>query len=397
MDKHRFEVTYERTITQLASLVFGLLGIGMLPTLITSFEQTYALSHEQMGTWLGLGVVLTAVTSMLLGAVADRTDSNRSVAGGMAVMALASGLVWLSDSTLGFITALLTFQAGAAYYSVLNAKVSCQYGAARGRAMNLLHGLQGVGRLLAPMLTALAITATASWRNMLVLSLFVHVLFACLFLRRTSTRSLRADDEGPRTVIRWREDWRRMARGIACFCFVAGGEASLVFWLVAYFETGAAFSPTQAQFSLAMVMIGYTTIRILTCLVPVPIGAVFMLAALSLNLLCCGVLPFAKVLTLAYPACVVLGFSFGTFWPSAASLMFDRLPGGRGTLSGIFILGSMAGSTVCLWLVGRLADALSLRVIFIVSPLCNAVFVALFLSFLRTPSPAGPDGTSGRP
>ena len=64
---------------------------------------------------------------------------------------------------------------------------------------------------------------------------------------------------------------------------------------------------------------------------------------------------------------------------------------------GLITLGRALGSLVFLSLVGWLADRFSLRIIFLVAPVCTIVFVALYLYSLKSPDVrAGRDGIASQ-
>ena len=384
--KNNVAETYSKTITHLASLVLGVLGLGVIPCLVKSFETTYGLSHANMGLIFTLCMAGTAVASIFLGSAADHLGIRKVVIATIAITAFSAMIVWLLEYRFAFIVALVAFHVGSAHYVVLNSLVLSLYESKETQGMNVFHAIQGIGRLLAPLLVALVIGVTGAWTNVFLLSFLTYGLLAFLFTRMPKYY----DHSGIESfslsqVIKQMVNVQAML-GVVGFCFLAGSEMTLIFWLADYLETNAYLSHAQAMYGLTFMMIGYTGTRFAVGVFSIPVGRMFLACALLLNIACCGGLLFVRELPLLYVTCVGLGASFGAFWPSLASLLSTRISIGRGMLMGLITLGSLLGSAVISQLmVGWLADIFSLHIIFLVAPVCTIVLVVLFFFFLNLP------------
>jgi len=387
----------DRMVCLVHSVGFGMLHVGLLPGLTKPLEQAYFLTHGQMGTLLAMGAGLSCAAAIVLGAVADRRGASPILSMSMVVIAASAFAIWQAKSTVGGIAALLIFHFAAGSYFVANGLVFALYGAGHAGGLNLFHGLQGIGRLLAPLVIVAATLVTGTWRTVFLMSFLVHLGLAFLYLNVHEP----PHPEGQKPIafsgILEALLNRRYIACLAVFVFVSGCEISMITWVANYLEREAGFVQAQALLGLTIMMSGYTGIRLVLGFTRIEVGIRFMAAALALNIASYVLLMFVvrHVLT-AYAVCFLLGASFGPFWPCAASLLLRRLRGGRGLLSGVFGVGSALGAIISLSVVGWLGDCFSLRAALVVTPVSAAIFVAIYRAlFLGTPGDVESDGLSG--
>lgn len=364
------------------SVVYGMLGAGLLPGLIKPLEEHYGLTHTQMGMFLAIGGGLSCVALVVLGVIADRYRVRSVLSISMFVIAASAFVIWQVEIVAFGIAALLLFRLAGTIYLVVNGLVFALYGAQHKRGLNVFHGLQGVGRLLAPLLILVATIVTGTWQTVFLISLLVHLWFMFLFLNvrepphpigqelRPSLRTLQA-------LVN-----RRLLLGMVAFMFIAGCEVTIVTWLANCLEREVHFLQSQALFALTIMMIGYTGVRLVLGFAKIKVVPLFMVGALLLNVAAYVLALFVvKNVVGVYIACLFLGLSFGSFWPCMASLLFQKLRGGRGLLSGIFGLGSVLGAIIFVSLVGWLGDYFSLRVALVTMPISATVFVSIYYYF----------------
>ena len=385
----------ERIYCQSYSLVFGLLGIGLVPGLVKPFENTFELSHTQMGTVLAAAAFCSSVAAVLFGTLADRYGSPRVLATGMAVSALAAlGLsgapgLWLATA------ALLVFHAGNGSYGVINSFTFTLYGDRQTQGLNLLHALQGVGRLLAPLLIALTIGMTGDWHPVLVASFAVHALFIFLF-HAAAEPARHEPQKRPSVGARFGLlAHGHVLLGMAAFVLLSGCELTIITWLSAFLEAEGGLSQEKALGCLTLMMTGYAAIRFLIGFVRINVGAAFVVACALGNVVGYSLLVSTRQPPLLYSACVIWGLSFGCFWPSTASLLLQKLPGGKGLLAGLFSFSSTVGAVVFMSLAGWLADLYSLRSALVISPVSAVLFVAIYVFFCVSGRRAEPDAEAG--
>ena len=361
-------------------VAFGMVGIGLLPGLVKSFEDAFSLSHTRMGLIMAAGAATFAVASFAGGVLFDRR-------GGRLVMSLAAGLsglfalaVFFSPKVLFFIPALLLFHAANGLGQVVNPLVGRLYGPRRAQGINLLHGFQGVGRLLAPLLIAACIAATGGWRVTFVVSGGVFALLLLLFLLGPDEGTALPD--GPPAATTSPQWDSALVVGIVAFGFLSACESVIITWLPTFLESERKFPKATALLGLSFVMLGYTCVRMLIGVsrgrslsrfiiaTPVPLFG-FMLALLSV-----------RSIPLVFLSCFLLGFSFGMYWPSHAAAMFEYSPHAHGVLSAWFNVASVVGGMVLISLAGWLGDVFGLGWALLTAPAAAVVYVSLYACFL---------------
>ena len=375
-------IARDRVVCLGYSLVFGMLGMGLLPGLIKPLEEVYGLTHTQMGGLLGTGAGLACIGAIVLGAVADRRGVRCVFSISMIAIAVSALIIWQVQIVALGIAALLFFQLAGASYSVMNGLVFALYGDVHARGLNIFHGLQGIGRLLAPLLIVLVTVLTGTWQTVLLLSSLVHLVFTFLFMGvREPQHPDGHESIVPHRMLQVFLD-RRLLLGMVAFMFLSGCEITIITWLANFLEREADFLQSQALIALTIMMSGYTGIRLVLGFTRITVNHRFMVVALGLNVVAYVLLvSVVKHVAGVYIVCLFLGVSFGSFWPCMASLLFQKLRGGRGLLSGVFGLGSALGGVIFLSLVGWLGDCFSLRAALVTMPICAAVFVFIYCYF----------------
>jgi fucose permease len=354
-------------------------GIGLFPGLIKPLEETYGLTHTQMGALLALGSGLTCIAGIVLGAIADRFGVRWILTLSMVATAVSALVIWRVEIAAVGIIALLLFQLASASYSVEGGLVFALYSDAPARGLNLFHGFQGMGRLLAPLLIVLVTILTGSWQTVFLISFLVHLGFAFLFPGIHEPPHPETQTPIPFNGILQALSKPRILLGMAIFMFLAGCQATMVTWLANYLEREAGFLQSQALLALTMMMVGYTGIRLFLGFTRVRVGPQFMSVALVLNIVTYVVLAcVAEHVVVVYIVCLFLGLSMGAFWPCAASLLLQKLHGRRGLLSGVFQLGSALGAAISVSLVGWLGDSFSLRAALATTPVNAIIFVSIY-------------------
>ena len=86
-------------------VLFGMVGIGILPGLIKNFEDTYGLSHTQIGTLMGIGSILNVVCSLIAGLLYDRYGAHSVLLWTMALYAFSALSISAASTILVFVVA----------------------------------------------------------------------------------------------------------------------------------------------------------------------------------------------------------------------------------------------------------------------------------------------------
>jgi len=361
-------------------LLFGLVGVGLLPPLVKSFEDSYGISHTTMGIVLGVGAVVLALASLGVGVWYDRRGGRAALSATMLLCAVSALGIYFTRSVVAFVALLLAFHLANGLGSVVSPLVAKLYAEERTRGMNLLHAFQGVGRLLAPMLVAACIALSGQWRAAFVVS---AVLFGIWFplvwfgLKETPQVRSRQHHDTSFGAIAALHD-RVVMLGVAGFFVLSGCEMTLMTWLPNFLESETQFGKTEALTALTAMMLGYTAIRIVLGLrrsrvtsLHIALSAIVLAAAFSLA---------TKVSDqyLLYCLAFLMGLCFGPYWPSLAAAIYDYIPWGHGTLTGLFGIGSTTGAFVFVSAVGVLGDIVSLRYGLLIAPVCGILFAIAY-------------------
>ena len=85
-------------------------------------------------------------------------------------------------------------------------------------------------------------------------------------------------------------------------------------------------------------------------------------------------------LLVLWPASLLLGASFGSFWPSLTARLYDYLPNGQGFVGGLIVIASVLGGAASLTLAGWLGDVFSLQQALLIAPVCAVGYGVLYRS-----------------
>lgn len=368
-------------------VLFGMVGTGLMPALVKSFEDAYDLSHRDMGLVTGVTAVILAWAAYVGGAWYDRRGARSVLSATMVLCSFSAVGMFFVSSTLPFILALIAFQFSNGLGAVVNPVVGQLYGAHRTRGMNLLHGFQGVGRALAPVLVMVCLELTEKWQVSFLASagLFAVWFFVVqLGLSKESAAPATPADDAARTVsVASMLRDRTLLVGITGFVFLSGCEISLITWIPDFLEAEAKFSKSQALTSLTFMMAGYTTIRF--CLGAVRGRVSVRTVAVGILLLVATFLVIVNAghRHVVYGSCFLLGLSFGAYWPSTAAAVYDYAASGHGKITGFLNIASTVGALAFVSLVGWLGDVFGLRYALFLAPACAGAYAALYLAFTR--------------
>ena len=354
--------TRHKTICHSYYVLFGMLGGGLVPALIKSWEDTFRLSHAAMGLCISAAAVGFATAAVLGGIIYDRWGPRAVMTWTAGLTAVGAAALALAPNRWTFLPALIAFQIANGLGCCINALVGGLYGAQRARGVSLLHASQGLGRLIAPQMVALSVLLWATWRPTFLLSAALMAAWAALFF--VGLRDLPAHLDRPHAHRahggRPRPHWS-VFLGLSGFVFVAGTEAGAVVWVPNYLESEVHLPKAQALLSLTWLMAGLTLMRLWLGFTRRRTGArVIVPASLAAA---GGLLAMRQVDTVlaAHALALGLGVAFGGFWPCLTALLYDRVAHGHGLLTGGVIVTSAAGGMLVIPLMGYIGDVESLR------------------------------------
>jgi MFS family permease len=366
--------------------IFGMLGIGMIPPLGKSIEDTFGLDHAQLGSIVGTGALAMAMATFLAGYVYDRAGPRPLLSWGLLLFGGSAMAVAFAPTASIFSTTFVLFYICCSFGNVaVNPLVGWLYREDRSRGISLLHGFQALGRTLAPLMVLAMLGLSGRWSPMFVLSGVMHALCCPLFLcglnradahLSSPERRLIGESASLRSLLD-----RRLVVALLGFTFSAGYEQVVMIWLPNYLESEAKFSRWTVLSGLTCLLVGYTLVRLTLSWVrwgkrPIVYLALFVIFCAAL-----GLLLYRPDIRLLYPCMFAIGIAVGGFWPTLAGLVYDYVPDGHGRITSLFILFSMTGSMLFLALSGWIADVSDLRSALLCSPACALVYLMIYTWF----------------
>jgi fucose permease len=342
-------------------IILGLPGTVLgLPEVAAQFGLTLADRGALIST-LFIGLLLGSVASgplvERLGLRVALSGSAALVAGGLPLFALASN-VMLAAAALAAIGI-----ASAGMNTASNALSSELFPEERGRRMNGIAIVVGLGGLAMPTATALA-AGLFSWRAVVIGGGLIAgaVAIAGFAGARTAAaaRTPAVSHAGPRAAFAGLIRQPRFAFFGALLILSAATEASMAGWTSTYLTT-AGVAPEAATWGLSSHWLGLIAGRLLfsgrldgvkrEAIVRAAIGGAAVIAVfvgLPVPLvLACG--PFAA------------GLAIAVIVPTALAFAGDRFPGNAGTLFGALLTLAQVGGIVVPSLIGAIAEEAGVR------------------------------------
>jgi len=266
--------------------------------------------------------------------------------------------------------------AAASINTASNALSSQLFPEERGRRMNGIAILVGLGGLGLPVATVLA-SSVVTWRGVAVGGGILAAVVAVLGLRVRDV-----EVSGPAAVSPVRA-LRRLARepGFGWFCLLimlgGGNEASVSGWTASFLELSG-FSPAAATVGLASLWVGFIVSRSLFYRrVDRDKSAVVGVSA-ACGAVCVLVMAGARAepLLAVMPFCV--GMSIALVMPTALAMAGERYPESPGVLFGVLLTLAQIGGIALPAAIGVVAETSGVRVgITVVAVSCAVILLVL--------------------
>lgn len=324
------------------------------------------------------------IAAVLVGGVwSDRVGRKPMIVGGAMLLGFGSLGVAAGKSWLLVLCAFLLSSVGQGFVnSSVNALVADLNPQQRGRALNILHGVYGLGGFTGPLL----LIVSRGWRWVfaicgllwLVCGLFNLALAYPLPASSCDIPSRR------RTFITW---GGALFASLFAVAFLYNGTAwGLIGWINTYLDEKANLIPYRlATCLISLYYIALTTGRFLWSRVADQLGygRVILLCALG------PVVAYPLVIWANNPwlvACgvVICGLFFAGIYPTALAYATQGLSGRTGTIAGTMSMAMATGSMVVPWVTGIIADRASfaLGMVFIYILVLALLAVAILVNRL---------------
>ena len=183
-------------------VVHGLMGPGLLPPIHQDIEQALGFSHSQFGILLSSSAIAMALMSVVGGVLCDRITALRVMIWACGLTALSAALLWYDWGVGWFVALFVLFGAFSGLTVAINPLGAAFFGDDGGRMMSALHGVQGVGRLLAPGVVSAFVFLGLGWRNLFIVSAVLHLVCVIMFLSMQQPASLKQTSQGENVSLR---------------------------------------------------------------------------------------------------------------------------------------------------------------------------------------------------
>ena len=131
--------------------VFGMVGAGLVPALEKNFEDTFGFSHSRMGLLIGVSMFCFSTCSVIAGTIYDRIGARLLMVCSMVLTAISALVIAGCSTAATFSVAFVFFYLALGIGMVINPLVGRLYAERPSRGINILHGFQGVGRIMTPL------------------------------------------------------------------------------------------------------------------------------------------------------------------------------------------------------------------------------------------------------
>lgn len=345
----------------MVTIAFGLNLLPVfLPRLSAEFGGAKGLTGEQLGRLGALAFLGLVAGIAVTGPLADRLGAKVFAVGGSLLTAVGLAAMALSPTYAAFGAASFLMGLAAGMLDmVLSPVVAALHPERRSAAINRLHSFYALGAVGTILLGVGATGMGWSWRTasglLVPISATLGVGFALL-----KFPVMAGEARTPFGVL-LRDRWFRIA---AVAIFLGGAtELGLAQWLPTFAERTLGYpawmgGASLAAFSLAMAAGRLAVGAMGTRLDPFRIMAWGCATSVGL---------FIAATTVPHPvwalgACVAVGFTGSTLWPTMLAVSADRYPSGGATMFGALAAMGNAGGIAMPWVVGAVADRSDLRV-----------------------------------
>lgn len=370
-------------ILSYSGMVSLAIAVNLIPVFLTTLGSTldagHVLTNEQLGrigavTFIGLvsGILITGPLADRFGAKRFAVIGNLLVAVGLLVMSLSPGynLLLVAVAVMGF---------GAGVLDMVLSPIVCAFQPEnRSKAMNWLHSFYCVGAVITVLAGALALKYGVSWRTLALYLIplpgLVAIGFSMLHIPPLVTH-----EDGR---MRLGELMRKSIFIVALLAiFMAGAtELGMAQWLPAYAEKSLGFSKWIGGMALLAFSLAMAFGRMIAGMLGNKIKSLTLLlfccwSSVIFFLLAC----FSPSPYFALASCVMVGLTGSCLWPTLLGTTADIFPQGGASMFGLLGASGNLGGVFMPWIVGIMADRISLNLGIATSTICPFIMALLVL------------------
>ena len=371
-------------------LVFGMFNAAIGPVLSELAERTGS-TLAMVGSVLTFLFLGSLVIQLVAGPLNDRFGQHLLFL--VSLVLLTIGLAAFTNSrSLPFMLAFV-FITGLGQGGVdlgANLVVSSAYPKNNTSVLNLLHFFFGLGAFFGPALAGIAISETGS-------GLFIHWIAAGVFLVLAGiVFSLPDDkpgvtppaDETTATIQKGAKIYLSPVLWLVCFLILVyvGIEYGLGSWATTYMQTSANLSLQNGALVTSAYWGALTVGRLAGAAISRRLNRAWLLgAALAGSLVGTLGLLFSRgdmVATILF--IIVIGFSFGTVYPTTVAITVAAFPRDQGKAVGLLAAMGSIGGLILPWAAGILLEKISPLAYTLFLSVNALILVILFVIFFRS-------------
>jgi DHA1 family bicyclomycin/chloramphenicol resistance-like MFS transporter len=338
-------------------MILGLPGTVLgLPETVQQFGLTLADRGLLIAT-LFAGLLLG---SLLSGPLVDALGQRAALLVSSALVALCLPLFALATSFLVASSALIALGlASASINTASNALSSELFPGERGRRMNMIAVMVGLGGLTMPTATVLA-SASVSWRAVVIGGGVLSGVVALLIATVPSVSSPNVRRDGPIAALRHFSTQPGFAACVLVIMLGGGNEAAMAGWTSSFVEASG-MSPSAATWILSSHWLGLILSRVffssrIDSVKELAVEHSAMLSALVLFVLVVVATP-----SLVMVGPFMVGFCMALVMPTSLALAGERIQGNPGALFGGLLTVAQVGGMLIPASIGLVAEQTNVR------------------------------------
>jgi len=387
-------VRHPSTDPQVVSLNFASMAqhgviLLLVGPLVPNLMATFGIRESMAGVLLGLGSLGFVAGPLFAGAIIDRVNVRAALIVGLAIEVAA--LVLFGLSPLFFLAAGANFaiHLGSSFVETA-ANVMPTLTRQRRSAhsvMNLVHMFFSVGAFVGPFLIGLYLEATGAWRPIMFFALIpTAVLFVWTLTVRFPKRRIVSDTpqrpfEHLGSVIRT----PYAILGSLTLLFYVGAEVGVSSWVVYYLQQRLAMTPVASASGLSILWIFIMVGRLLNSILGNRFSSLSLVTISGIaGALGVGVFLFVDSTIAAYLVLAWIGLCFSGVFPNVMAELNNRDPAKIGTVTAVMAVGAALGAGFFQWLVGFLAETVSLTAAFVTPGVLQLLVVVSFWRAVRS-------------
>ena len=351
----------QQTILGLIGYIFVGTAAVLIPSIMPFIEAEYTAA----------GLTLTAIAfifparavggilgNLLSGIGSDLIGRQQLVWIAAVLLAGSLMLAGLSKIWLLFVAGFVLVSATQGALSTgINAMIADANRGTQGRALNVLHGVYGIGAAISPLVFGYLIDIGLPWRWTLGGTGLIWLLYGIVvYLAQPKGHSI--SDEKPAAKRHWNMLAHGPFLGLFAIAFIYNGVAwSLLGWIALFMQETAGFSTVLSLSTISVFYAALTAGRFICAAIADRLGYTNVLLVLAIGIsITYPLVIFGNSSWLVMAGVFLTGLSLSGLYPTAIAFGSQYYPEQTGTMTGILSIAMTIGSMLPPFWTGIIAD-----------------------------------------